>query len=111
MEKREVIYLRVSPEDKRAIEERMQLCGMTNMNTYVQTMALYGSVYNLREIGEVIRLLRYAGNNINQLAAKANSGRWISMGEINNVKQQVTQIEETVMEMADRLRRLNGESD
>ena len=110
MENRVGIIIRVTPEDKQAIEERMKTTGITNMNAYIQTMALYGSIYNLREIGEVTRLLRYAGNNINQLAAKANSGRWISMGEINDVKQQVTQIEETVMEMADRLRRLNGES-
>jgi hypothetical protein len=110
MEKREVIFLRVSPEDKRAIEERMQLCGMTNMNTYVQTMALYGSVYNLREIGEVIRLLRYAGNNINQLAIKAHTGKWISMGEIDEIKKSVLNIEQMVMSISDQLRRMNGET-
>ena len=101
------IYLRVTPEEKRTIEERMKLSGITNMNSYVQ--AMYGSIYNLREIGEVIRLLRYAGNNISQLAVKAHSGRWISMGEIDEIKQKVLEMEKTVMQIADQLRQMNGE--
>ena len=110
MENRVGIIIRVTPEDKQAIEERMKTAGITNMNAYIQTMALYGSIYNLREIGEVTRLLRYAGNNINQLAVKAHSGRWISMGEIDEIKQKILEIEKTVMQIADQLRQMNGES-
>ena len=46
MEKKEIIYLRVTPEEKRTIEERMKLSGITNMNSYGQAMAMYGSIYN-----------------------------------------------------------------
>ena len=110
MENRVGIIIRVTPEEKQAIEERMKTAGITNMNAYIQTMALYGSIYNLREIGEVTRLLRYAGNNINQLAVKAHTGKWISMGEIDEIKRSVLNIEQMVMSISDQLRRLNGET-
>ena len=110
MDNRVGILLRVTPEDKQAIEERMKTAGITNMNAYIQTMALYGSIYNLREIGEVTRLLRYAGNNINQLAVKAHTGKWISMGEIDEIKKSVLNIEQMVMSISDQLRRMNGET-
>ncbi len=109
MENRVGIIIRVTPEEKQAIEERMKTAGITNMNAYIETMALYGSIYNLREIGEVTRLLRYAGNNINQLAVKAHTGKWISMGEIDEIKKSVLHIEQMVMSISDKLRRLNGE--
>ena len=110
MENRVGIIIRVTPEDKQAIEERMKSAGIKNMNAYIQTMALYGSIYNLREIGEVTRLLRYAGNNINQLAVKAHTGKWISMGEIDEIKESVLHIEQMVMSISDQLRRMNGEA-
>ena len=110
MENRVGIIIRVTPEEKQAIEERMKTAGITNMNAYIQTMALYGSIYNLREIGEVTRLLRYAGNNINQLAVKAHTGKWISMGEIDEIKKSVLNIEQMVMSISDQLRRMNGET-
>ena len=110
MENRVGIIIRVTPEEKQAIEERMKTAGITNMNAYIQTMALYGSIYNLREIGEVTRLLRYAGNNINQIAVKAHTGKWISMGEIDDIKKSVLNIEQMVMSISDQLRRMNGET-
>ena len=110
MENRVGIIIRVTPEDKQAIEERMKSAGIKNMNAYIQTMALYGSIYNLREIGEVARLLRYTGNNINQLAVKAHTGKWISMGEIDEIKKSILHIEQMVMSISDQLRRMNGET-
>lgn len=110
MDDRVGILLRVTPEDKQAIEERMKTAGITNMNAYIETMALYGSIYNLREIGEVARLLRYASNNINQLAVKAHTGKWISMGEIDELKKSVLHIEQMVISISDQLRRMNGET-
>ena len=110
MENRVGIIIRVTPEEKQAIEERMKSAGIKNMNAYIQTMALYGSIYNLREIGEVTRLLRYAGNNINQLAVKAHTGKWISMGEIDEIKKSILNIEQMVMSISDQLRRMNGET-
>ncbi len=110
MENRVGIIIRVTPEEKQAIEERMKTAGITNMNAYIQTMALYGSIYNLREIGEVTRLLRYAGNNINQLAVKAHTGKWISMGEIDEIKRSVLHIEQMVISISDQLRCMNGET-
>ena len=110
MKNRVGIIIRVTAEEKQAIEERMKTAGITNMNAYIETMALYGNIYNLREIGEVTRLLRYAGNNINQLTVKAHTGKWISMGEIDEIKKSVLHIEQMVMSISDQLRRMNGET-
>ena len=75
MEKRnQYIQIMVSAEERQAIEDKMKQLGIKNMSAYMRKMALNGYyiMLDLGELKEILRLLRYCSNNINQYARKAN---------------------------------------
>ena len=68
----------VTPEERDQIEAKMAQLGTTNMGAYLRKMALDGLVIrlDLPELKQMISLLRYTSNNINQIAKRLNeSGR------------------------------------
>ena len=73
--KREVqLNFRVSPEELALIEQRMAQLGTTNREAYLRKMALDGYVVRLElpELKELVSLMRYSSNNLNQLARRAH---------------------------------------
>ena len=72
------LKVRVTPEERAMIETKMAQLGTTNMGAYLRKMALDGLVIrlDLPELKQMISLLRYTSNNINQIAKRLNeSGR------------------------------------
>lgn len=68
----------VSEEEKELIEEKMAQVGMTNLSAYLRRISIDGMIIKLElpELKEMVSLLRYTSNNINQLAKRMNeSGR------------------------------------
>ena len=68
----------VSENEKSMIEEKMAQAGMTNLSAYLRRIAIDGMIVRLElpELKEMVSLLRYASNNINQIARRMNeSGR------------------------------------
>ena len=74
MSKDRVFQLRLSAEERKAIEERMAKIGVKNFSAYLRKMALNGYyiVLDLSDVKELLRLLRICSNNLNQYAKKAN---------------------------------------
>lgn len=73
--KREVqLNFRVSPEELALIEQKMAQLGTTNLEAYLRKMALDGYVVRLElpELKELVSLMRYSSNNLNQLARRAH---------------------------------------
>lgn len=73
--KREVqLNFRVSPEELALIEQKMAQLGTTNREAYLRKMALDGYVVRLElpELKEMVSLMRYSSNNLNQLARRAH---------------------------------------
>ena len=73
--KREVqLNFRVSPEELTLIEQKMVQLGTTNREAYLRKMALDGYVVRLElpELKELVSLMRYSSNNLNQLARRAH---------------------------------------
>ena len=73
--KREVqLNFRVSPEELALIEQKMAQLGTTNREAYLRKMALDGYVVRLElpELKELVSLMRYSSNNLNQLARRAH---------------------------------------
>ena len=71
-------HLLLNNQERVAIEERMKQAGINQMSTYIRKMAIDGYILklDLPEIKEMISLLRYSSNNLNQIAKRANeSGR------------------------------------
>ena len=73
--KREVqLNFRVSPEELALIEQKMAQLGTTYREAYLRKMALDGYVVRLElpELKELVSLMRYSSNNLNQLARRAH---------------------------------------
>ena len=68
------IKFRVTAREREFIESRMAALGTRNMAAYMRKMAIDGQIIRLEisELKEVVRLLRYSSNNLNQLAKRAN---------------------------------------
>ena len=101
MGKTEAIYMRLSANERKQIEEKMRSCNITNMSAYILKMAIDGMVINLDmpELKEISSLLRYNGNNINQIAKHLNEGKNVYASDIADIKGKQTQITDMVREI------------
>ena len=72
------LNFRVTDREKELIEGRMQELGTTNREAFLRKIAIDGMIVKLEvpELKEILSLMRYSSNNINQLAHRLNeSGR------------------------------------
>lgn len=72
------ISVRLTEEEHQLLKEKMARIGVTNQEAFLRKMALDGLVIklDLPELKQMISLLRYTGNIINQIAKRLNeSGR------------------------------------
>ena len=73
--RREVqLNFRVSPEELALIEQKMAQLGTKNREAYLRKMALDGYVVRLElpELKELVSLMRYSSNNLNQLTRRVH---------------------------------------
>lgn len=71
------LYFKVSPEEKEAIDRKMELLGTKNMRAYLRKMAVDGYMVSLDTcaVQEMVMLLRSIANNTNQIARRCNETR------------------------------------
>ena len=75
MDKKDItIQLRLSPGDLDAIHKKMRQYGTTNRSAFIRKMVLDGYVIKLElpELKEMVSLLRYSSNNLNQLTRRVH---------------------------------------
>ena len=68
------VMVRLTPEEKELIRQKMEEMGTTNMEAYLRKMAIDGYVIHLElsDVRELITLLRRYSNNLNQLTKRAH---------------------------------------
>lgn len=68
------LNFRVSPEELALIEQKMAQLGTKNREAYLRKMALDGYVVRLElpELKELVSLMRYSSNNLNQLTRRVH---------------------------------------
>jgi len=97
--KREVVSVRMSPDERRAVAERADLCGQC-LSTYMRKVAL-GSIPRARprriEQKTVYQLGRI-GNNLNQLTRVAN--RTGQLDTAYRLRQLLAEITEAIRKLA-----------
>ena len=88
------IKILVSPEERNLIEQKMKIAGFGSMGAYIRKMAIDGFTVNIDipELRETLSLLRYAGNNLNQLAKWAHENNSIYETEIEELRSQHKQM-------------------
>ena len=93
-EKDQMLHFRVSKAELNAIREKMQELGTHNMAAYLRKMALDGYCIrlDLGDLKKVVSLMRYASNNLNQYAKKANETGSIYLEDIQDLKIRFEQI-------------------
>ena len=88
----------VSEAEKGMIEEKMAQAGMRNLSAFIRRIAIDGMIVRLErpELKEMVSLLRYASNNINQIARRINESGRIYDTDL----EQVVQNQEQLWDMA-----------
>lgn len=104
-EKDQMLHFRVSKAELNAIREKMQELGTHNMAAYLRKMALDGYCIrlDLGDLKKVVSLMRYASNNLNQYAKKANETGSIYLEDIQDLKIRFEQIRSELKEIHIRL--------
>ena len=99
------IKIWVNASELELIKKKQEQVGIFNRGAYLRKMAIDGYVVrvDLQDIKEVIRLMRYCSNNINQYAKKANETQSIYVEDIKDIQKRQEEIWELLREILDRL--------
>ena len=92
------ISVRLTEEEHRLLKEKMARIGVTNQEAFLRKMALDGLVIrlDLPELKQMISLLRYTSNNINQITRRMNESGRVYDTDL----EQVVQNQEQLWDMA-----------
>ena len=87
----------------------MREAGTANMGAYLRKMALDGYILrlDLPELKEILSQLRYMGNNVNQIAKRANEIGVIDEMDIRGVSKRQERMLEQMARLLEKLSALN----
>ena len=108
--KREVqVNFRGSPQELEMIEQKMAQLGTSNREAYLRKMALDGYVVKLElpELKELVSLMRYSSNNLNQLTRRVHETGRIYDADLEDISQRQEQLWAGVREILTRLAKLS----
>ena len=108
--KREVqVNFRVSPQELEMIEQKMAQLGTSNREAYLRKMALDGYVVKLElpELKELVSLMRYSSNNLNQLTRRVHETGRIYDADLEDISQRQEQLWAGVKEILTQLSKLS----
>ena len=101
----EVLILRVTPEEKALMQQKQELAGITSLSAYIRKIAIDGYVIQLHfpELKEMVSLLRYSSNNLNQLTKRVHeTGRFYD-ADLMDIRQNQDRILDATSEIVTRL--------
>lgn len=95
----------VTPAELDMIKNRMKQIPTDNRGAYLRKMAIDGVVLKLDipELKELVSLMRYMGNNTNQIAKRLNEGGNMYQSELSEIQEQQEQIWEGLRKLLIRL--------
>lgn len=108
--KRDVqVNFRVSPEELTLIEQKMAQLGTKNREAYLRKMAMDGYVVKLElpQLKELLSLMRYSSNNLNQLTRKVHETGRIYDADLEDISQRQEQLWESMREILTQLSKLS----
>lgn len=95
----------VTEEEKELIRQKMDLIGMVNRSAYLRKMAIDGHIIHLdfSELKEMVSLLRYSSNNLNQLTRRVHETGRVYETDLNEIKENQERIWDGVSHLISRL--------
>lgn len=102
------LKFRVTQEERKLIEKKMEQLGTQNMAAYLRKMAIDGYVVklDLPELRKLVSLLRYSSNNLNQLTRRVNETGRLYETDLIDIKERYNQIWTAVNEILSSLTKL-----
>lgn len=99
----------MTADERALLEWKMREAGTTNMGAYLRKMALDGYILrlDLPELKEMLSQLRYMGNNVNQIAKRANEVGVIDEMDIRGVSKRQERMLEQMARLLEKLSGLN----
>ena len=99
----------MTADERALLERKMREVGTTNMGAYLRKMALDGYILrlDLPELKEMLSQLRYMGNNVNQIAKRANEVGVIDDMDIRGVSKRQERMLEQMARLLEKLSGLN----
>ena len=108
--KREIVLrFRVTPEERSMIEAKMSQLGTSNMAAYLRKIAIDGYVVklDLPELKEMVSLLRYSSNNLNQLTKRVHETSRIYDADLEDIRKSHERLWDAARDILAALAKLN----
>ena len=102
------LYFKVSPEEMALVEQKMEQAGTGNKRAYLRKMAVDGYIVHLYlgNMKELIKLLRYVSNNVNQIAQRCNETRNLYGEDVEDLRKGYVEVQKEVAELVTRFAKL-----
>ena len=99
------LHFRVTRREKEIIDQKMAQMGTKRLGVYLRKMAIDGYVVklDLPEVRELVSLLRYAGNNLNQLTKVAHTTGNIYVSDYQSLDLRFSQLVDLAADILNRL--------
>ena len=99
----------VSAEEMEIIRQKMAQYGTQNLSAYLRKMALDGYVVRLElpELKELVSLMRYSSNNLNQLARRAHETGRIYDADLEDISRRQEALWDGVHQVLTQLAKLS----
>lgn len=96
--------IRMTPGELQAIQKKMEQFGTTNFSAFVRKMAIDGYVVKLElpELKELVSLLRYSSNNLNQLTRRVHESGRIYEADLEDIHQNQERLWSAAQEILDK---------
>ena len=103
------LNFRVSPEELALIEQKMAQLGTKNREAYLRKMALDGYVVRLElpELKELVSLMRYSSNNLNQLTRRVHETGRIYDADLEDISRRQEALWDGVHQVLTQLAKLS----
>ena len=104
-----VKIIRMTPDELQMIQQKMQQFGTTNFSAFVRKMAIDGYVVKLElpELKEMVSLLRYSSNNLNQLTKRIHETGRIYDADLEDIRQGHERLWDAARDILSALAKLN----
>ena len=104
-----VKIIRMTPDELQMIQQKMQQFGTTNFSAFVRKMAIDGYVVKLElpELKEMVSLLRYSSNNLNQLTKRVHETGRIYDADLEDLRQSHERLWDAARDILSALAKLN----
>ena len=95
------VHFVMSQDELERMQQKMEELGIRNKSSYLRKMALDGYCINLdlRDVKELVLLLRRCSNNLNQYAKRANETGSIYQADIQDLQERLDGIWSDVKEV------------